>query len=422
MVQAPPQLTAPILHQLSNGLTIVAEQMPIEAVNFSLWVRAGSAKESDAINGLAHFLEHMVFKGTAHLDSGEFERLIEQRGGITNAATSQDYTFYYVTVAPQDFAAVAPLQLDVVFNASIPETAFERERLVVLEEIRRAEDNPRRRVFYQAMELAFDQLPYRRPVLGPAKIVEQLTPQQMRDFHQSWYQPEAITAVAVGNLPVEKLIQTIEGELAAVKRRPIPVTPNWQQDASFSEVVRHEFVDPRLQQARLIMLWRVPGMEQLNQTYALDVLAKILGQGRTSRLIKDLREDKGWVTNLSVSNMTQAFQGVFYISAQLPAENLSVVESAIALHIQSLQAEPVTSAELAQAQIRTANQFIFGNETPASRANLYGYYQAIAADLPAALSYPAQIRAVTPEDLQVAAQRYLATQGYGVVVSRPATA
>jgi zinc protease len=141
-----PRLNAPKLRQLPNGLTIIAEQMPVEAVNLSLWVKAGSAVESDSINGMAHFLEHMIFKGTERLASGEFEHRVEERGAVTNAATSQDYTHYYITTAPKDFAELAPLQIDVVFNPSIPDDAFERERLVVLEEIRRSDDNPRRRI------------------------------------------------------------------------------------------------------------------------------------------------------------------------------------------------------------------------------------------------------------------------------------
>lgn len=205
----PPRLNSPTLHRLPNGLTIVAEQMPVEAVNLSLWVNVGSANEPDNINGMAHFLEHMVFKGTKRIVSGEFERRIEERGAVTNAATSQDYTHYYITTAPKDFASLAPLQIDVVLNSLIPDDAFSREKLVVLEEIRRSDDNPRRRTFAQAMQTAFDRLPYRRPVLGEFDVISQLQPQQMRDFHTSWYQPNSITAVAVGNLPVDELIKIV---------------------------------------------------------------------------------------------------------------------------------------------------------------------------------------------------------------------
>ncbi|MGB3519028.1 MAG: pitrilysin family protein, partial [Elainellaceae cyanobacterium] len=202
-------LTAPTVHRLSNGLTIVAEQMPVEATNLSLWLGAGSAVESDDINGIAHYLEHMIFKGTRQLPTGLFERTVEQCGGATNAATSQDYTHYYITAAPDDFATLAPLQIEMVLNAAIPDDAFERERSVILEEIRRSHDNPRRRSFYRSMEAAFQHLPYRRPVLGREEVVRSLTAQQMREFHHTWYRPQSITAVAVGNLPVEDLVSIV---------------------------------------------------------------------------------------------------------------------------------------------------------------------------------------------------------------------
>lgn len=422
-----PRLNSPILHRLSNGLTIVAEQMPIEAVNLSLWLNVGSAVESDAINGMAHFLEHMVFKGTARLHSGEFERLIEERGAVTNAATSQDYTHYYITTAPKDFAELAPLQMDVVLNPSIPDEAFERERFVILEEIRRSEDNPRRRTFCRAMEMTFERLPYRRPVLGPTAVIEQLTPQQMRDFHATRYQPQAITAVAVGNLPVDQLIQIVADGLSTPPHQAtgakanidLPASPIQELEPPFTEITRQEFVDDSLQQARLVMAWRVPGMAYLHQTYALDVVAAILGQGRTARLIRDLREDRGLVSNISASNMTYGMQGAFYISAQLPVENLAAVEAAIAQHIRSLQTELITEAELARVRTQVANRFIFGNETPSDRASLYGYYQAMVGDLAPALNYPARIQALDVIDLQVAAQRYLTPDAYGVVVLKP---
>ncbi|MEO1634806.1 MAG: pitrilysin family protein, partial [Cyanobacteria bacterium J06631_9] len=140
-------ITAPTIRRLPNGLTIIAEHMPIEAVNLSIWLNIGSKVESDAINGMAHFLEHMIFKGTPQINCGEFERLIEERGAVTNAATSQDYTHYYITTAPQDFAALAPLQIELVMNPSLQNDHFDRERPVILEEIRRAEDSPQRRTF-----------------------------------------------------------------------------------------------------------------------------------------------------------------------------------------------------------------------------------------------------------------------------------
>jgi zinc protease len=418
-----PRLNAPTVHRLPNGLTIVAEQMPIEAVNLNLWINVGSAVESDAINGMAHFLEHMIFKGTQRLASGEFERRIEERGAVTNAATSQDYTHYYITTAPKDFAELAPLQIDVVTNASIPDDAFERERLVVLEEIRRSEDNPQRRTFRRAMEMAFDQLPYRRPVLGPESVISQLKPQQMRDFHTSLYQPQSMTAAVVGNLPVEELVEIVASAFAQHSQQSTAVETRFIASAipepAFTTIVRREFIDESLQQARLVMVWRVPGLSELNDTYALDVLAGILGHGRTSRLVRDLREERGLVSSISVSNMNHQLQGTFYISAKCAVENLAAVEEAIAQHIRTLQTELVTDKEIERVRTRVGNRFIFSNETPSDRAGLYGYYQSLVGDLEPAFNYPNYIQAQNTNDLLQAAQQYLSPDAYGVVVLKP---
>jgi predicted Zn-dependent peptidase len=418
-----PQLNAPTIRQLDNGLTIIAEQMPVEAVNLNVWINVGSAKESNEINGMAHFLEHMVFKGTPNLKIGEFEQLIEERGAVTNAATSQDYTHYYITTAPKDFAELAPLQLDVVLNPTLDNDAFEREKLVVLEEIRRSEDNPRRRTFYRSMEACFEILPYRRPVLGPGSVIKDLRSQQMRDFHAAWYQPQSMTAAVVGNLPTEKLIEIVtqgfeqhyQSKEGSAKNHTPSITP----EPPFTEIVRYEYTDETLQQARLVMVWRVPGMEDLAETYALDILAVILGQGKVSRLFRELREEKGLVTQIGVSNMTQTHQGVFYISASLPTENIAEVEQAIARQIKTIQTEPIATKDIERIRTQVANRFIFANERPSDRTNLYGYYYSQLQDLAPALNYAQHIQAISASDLQTAAQKYLNPEAYGVVVMKP---
>ena len=417
-------LDRPTVRTLPNGLTIIAEQMPVEAVNLNIYLNVGSFLETDAINGMAHFLEHMVFKGTSRLAAGEFERLVEERGAETNAATSQDYTHYYITTAPKDFAALAPLQIDVVTNPRIPDDDFEREKMVVLEEIRRSHDSSSRRIYQQAIEVAFAKLPYRRPVLGPESVIEGVTAQQMRYFHATHYQPTAMTAVAVGNLPVEELIDIVAdgfasqtgtvptAEFVGKKSRPTPELP-------FARIVRKEHIDPSLKQARLIMVWRVPGLMDLSETYPLDILAAILSSGRTSRLVKELREERQLVNNISVSNMSNRIQGLFYLSAQLPSENIAQVEQIITEHISRLQTTLVTEAEISRIRRQVANRYIFGTETPSDRADLYGYYQSIVGDLTPALNYPQQIQSLDATTIQLAARQYLSPSAYGVIAVKP---
>jgi len=419
---------SPTIRRLPNGLTIIAEHMPIDAVNLSIWLNIGSKVESDAINGMAHFLEHMIFKGTPQIDCGEFERLIEERGAVTNAATSQDYTHYYITTAPQDFSTLAPLQVELVMNPSLQNDHFDRERPVILEEIRRAEDNPQRRTFYRSMQMSFNTLPYRRPVLGPSSVVEDLTAEQMRAFHHTWYQPQNMTAVAVGNLPVEELIRIVEESFEQAMARSnrqhfnpqmLQQVPSSQPEQAFGQISRNEYIDDALQQARLVIGWRVPGMCELDQTYPLDVVASILSRGRTSRFIDDLLERRQLVNGISASNMTFGNQGVFYISARVPIDKLAEAEAAIVEHIQRLHNEPITEAELRRVQTQVANRYVFGSETPSDRAGLYGYYQAMTGDIRHALDYPECIRQVTAQSVRAAVQRYLPLNAYGVVTLKP---
>jgi zinc protease len=427
---SPPLLVSPTIRRLPNGLTVIAEQMPLQVVHLSLWLGVGSAVESDSINGMAHYLEHMIFKGTHNLQVGEFERLVEERGAMTNAMTSQDYTHFYITTAPKDFTDLAPLQIQLVMTPRLTEHDFERERPVILEEIRRAEDNPRRRTYARSMEMVFDRLPYRRPVLGPAEVIAALQVDQMREFHRICYQPQNVTAVAVGNLPVEELIATVAQGFEQVEdqrvSRPNPAIEQFKPlqacdlETPFTEVRRALHTDPALTQARVIMSWRVPGMVDLAETYALDVLASILGRGRTSRLVRDLREDRKLVSSIGCSNMTLAHQGVFTVSARLAVDQVDVVEGAIADHIRTLTQTRVAPAELRRIQTQLANRFIFANESPSDRSGLYGYYHTLTGDITHAVNYPSYIQQLTVDDLLAAAQRYLSAEAYGLVVLLPA--
>jgi predicted Zn-dependent peptidase len=246
-------------------------------------------------------------------------------------------------------------------------------------------------------------------------------PQQMRDFHDYWYQPQSITAVAVGNLPVEELIEIIAEEFSKnhLQTSKQITQTTFIPEPAFTEIVRREVVDESLQQARLVMIWRVPGLMELNETYALDVVAGILGHGRTSRLVQDLREERGLVSSISVSNMSNLLQGVFSISAKCDVENLAAVESAIVEHLSKLQTQLIKESEIERVRRRVANRFIFGNETPSDRSGLYGYYQSLIGDLEPAFNYPQYIQAQQATDLMQAAKYYLPTDAYGVVIIKP---
>jgi predicted Zn-dependent peptidase len=231
-----------------------------------------------------------------------------------------------------------------------------------------------------------------------------------------------MTAIAVGNLPVEELIGIVEDGFNRYGRdfdTPLPPDINLVGEKPFEQIIRQEYIDPNLQQARLVMLWRVPGCKDLAQTYGLDILAAILSHGRMSRLVGELRERDQLVNQISVSNMTFLAQGVFYISAQLPTENIPQVERRIIEILRSLHDELLTEAEIARVSRQAANRFIFTNETPSDRSNLYGYYHTLFQDISMGMEYPAIIKSISAEDVQTAAKAYLNPQGYGVLVVKP---
>ncbi|MEM1425000.1 MAG: pitrilysin family protein, partial [Cyanobacteria bacterium P01_H01_bin.130] len=247
-------------------------------------------------------------------------------------------------------------------------------------------------------------------------------------FHRHHYRPENVTVIAIGNLPPEDLADAViegfdqrRGSLGSSSvddkedlRSPshIPLPP-------FETIVRQDHEDPVLQQARLAMVWRGPGLTASDQCNPLDVLSTILARGRTSRLVRELREELGLVNYVTASNLTYADQGLFYVSAQLPEDNIEAVEACIRRHIERLRTEPVTPSELARVKTRVANSFIFGNETPSNRAGLYGYYETLMGNIHQGLQYPADIRSLTVEDLQASAKRWLNPDAYGLVTVRP---
>jgi len=412
------EMPLPQVRSLPSGLTIVAEQIPVSAVSFDLWIRVGSAMEPDEINGVAHFLEHMIFKGTENLPPGAFDRRVESVGANLNAATSQDYTHYYFTAAPQDFADLVPLQLEVVTQPKLPPQEFDQERKVVLDEILRSQDQPDRRIAQRKLEAVFPTLPYRRPVLGPTAVIEQLQVSQMRSFHGQWYQPPQMTVVVVGSEPPERIVDPVLEHLPPSFREATsgvqPSRPVLPPEPFLTQPLCQHYQDEQLEQDRLILVWRVPGLQDLSETYALDVLASVLSHGRTSRLVRRLREEHQWVRHITAYNSNYQVQGAFGVSAKLlssggpsPKADRQRVEAAIWEEIEKIQRGDLQEAELNRVRTQVANRFIFANERAQSRAQLYGYYQTLLGDLSLGVLYPQTIAQVSLEAVQKAAQTYL---------------
>ncbi len=424
-VAAPP---CPVnCHRLANGLTLIHHDLPAtDVVAVDVWVKAGAIVEPDDWMGMAHFLEHMIFKGTEQLPPGMFDAAIEQFGGSTNAATGHDYAHYFITTAAPHLAATLPYLAEILVNAAIPDDEFDRERDVVLEEIRQAADNPDWVAFQALSELAYQRHAYGRQILGTEEILMARSPAEMRQFHRTHYQPANITVVIVGNVTEARALDLVTEHFTQFL--PPGDAPHHKSDAEppIPTIRRQELGLPRLEQARLMLAWHGPGVDsplqsvdqQVQAAYGLDVLSIVLAEGRTSRLVKELREERQLVQGVSSGFALQKEAGLFTISAWLEPEHLERVEAIICDRLAELLAKPITAAELARCQRLLCNDHAFSTETPCQLAGLYGYYSILARpDI--ALTYPSRIQALQPDYLQTLAQQYLSPCHYAATIVRP---
>ena len=391
------------------------------AVAVDVWVGAGASQEPTGWSGMAHFLEHMVFKGTQKLQPGEFDWAVESRGGVSNAATSHDYAHYYITVAAEALPDTLPYLAELVLGAAIPTGEFDPERNVVLEEIRQANDDPDW-VGYQALcGLLYGQHAYGQPVLGTPDSLQAFSPEMMRQFHAAYYQPENMTVAIAGNLSKERAIALVE---AAFTQFPDPANYSLLPQSSpdlprFIEKPQRQTLRlPYLEQCRLTLAWIAPGIIDLAPASYMDLLSIVLGGGRGSWLVRELREEKQIVQEVDVDFSLQRDCGEFSVSLWLEEDKLEQAEEIVRDRITKLQTQPIQPAELNRAKRLLLNGHAFSTETPSQIAGLYGYYATLASpDL--ATQYPQHVQAATATDLQQAAQNYLGLDRYTAVILKP---
>jgi zinc protease len=401
-------------------------------VSVDVWVKAGTTAEPEEWSGMAHFLEHMIFKGTDTIVPGEFDCLIELEGGVTNAATSYDYAHYMFTTASSSFASTMPYLAEMLLNASIPDREFEQERLVVLEEMRQSHDDPDWLAFQKLMQTAYGQHPYNRSVLGSEEILLSLTPDHMRCFHRSCYRPDLMTVAVVGAISQAEAIAVVSECFAGCQLPPSSVNSNQVQLTDFemahlpalSDIRRHVQHLPRLQHGRMTMAWIGPCADRLEDALQLELVSTILAEGRTSRLVKELREELGWVQDICSGFTMQKEPGLFTIGAYLDSQYLEPVEHKILEQIYQITTTPVTDVELQRAKRSLCNSFAFAVESPHQLASFLGYYglldcQGLCSDW--SELYTNTILKVQPQDLLQLAQKYLSPQKYAIATLLPST-
>jgi predicted Zn-dependent peptidase len=364
-----PALADPITHRLANGVDLVSLEIPeAPLVCLDFWCRAGSVFEAPGESGMAHLLEHMVFKGSDHLAPGEFDLQIEALGGNSNAATGFDDVHYHVLIGPEAAPRALDLLLELVLSPRLEAQAFAMERQVVLEELAQSEDQPEEVALQRLLELACPDHPYSLPILGRRQALLGHAPDAMAAFHQRLYGGGRCVLALSGAVQSSLVEHASTGPLAqlppCLEPAPLPVL----------KVVpgHHHLALPRLEAARLLMAWWQPAAHELEAVIGADLATTVLAEGRRSRLVERLREQLRVVESIDLDLHTMECGSLALLEAVCGPEELTEVRQAITTVWREVMEQPIGAEEWERARRLVSNSYRFGLEAPSGVAGLIG--------------------------------------------------
>lgn len=411
--RAAPRLVRTVL---DNGLTVIVEEHPAsDSVALHTWVRVGSKDEDDDTNGAAHFVEHMLFKGTSKRKPGEMDREVEGAGGLLNAGTSMDWTYYYVIAAARHFDQILELQSDAIMNSTIDAAELERERRVIIEEINRRDNFPSTRSLELLRTVAFTTHPYRRAILGPRAGIERMSRETVWNFYRRHYVPANVTVVVAGNVRAAEAVDKVTRAYAGFRGAP-PARPARPAEPPMTGV-RRAGADQDVRVAYLALGFQAPPIRD-RDVYASDVLLYVMGRGLGSRLRERIVERARVAQSVTVSYFTTEDPYLFTIFAVSEPAQVERAEAAILAELVAVRDQGISEAELVRAKNLLEGEHIYETHTPRGRAFSLGF-AATLADLEFTQTYLDRVRQVTRDDVQRVARRIFDPQRYGAAVIRP---
>jgi len=408
---------------LDNGLRVLIQEDPRNPiVAVQIYYRVGSRNELPGATGLAHFLEHMMFKGTATRGRGEISRLVEQNGGRDNAFTTKDMTGYYVNIAADRLDLVLGIEADRMRNLLLDPAEITSERKVVMEERRmRTDDDPDGTV-YEAMDsLAFKAHPYRWPIIGWMVDIERINPTELRAFYNLYYQPNNAVLVIAGDVKATAALALVRRHFGPIPRGATPPPVTAVEPPQIDErrlVIRKEGAQLPI----VNIAWHVPNHASPDAA-ALDLLSTILSEGRASRLYRHLVYEKrlalGAGGDYSYSSVDPSL--FWFYATPLPGQTPEALEQALMAEVEQLKQEPVPTEELERARNQIEASFVWRQDSVFSRASVLGRYEVLGS-WRLLEDYLPKIRAVTAQDLQRVARTYFPTDRKNVSILLPADA
>ncbi len=412
------------IYERENGHKIVLAHKEGEMVQVSSWVKTGSINEDDNNNGISHFLEHLMFKGTHTYKVGEFDRKLEAKGAIVNAATWKDYTFYYVTLPKgtddKDLYLALDLHADMMMDPVFPSEELgapfdindnsvtdKRERHVVIEEIRMRKDQPWTKVYNNCNYNMYTSHPYKRDVIGTPEIISRLTREDIDNYYRKFYTPENVTTILVGDFNHDTVLKMVCDKFTFPDR----ISSEIRVNSIDKPVSSTKYVEDRanVQTSYLMLGWLGPKANELKQSICLDLISIIFGDGASSRLQQNLIEKlPEKIFNIVESEHYQFKDGNnFFIQANF---NNGFKDKAIELvkqELANLLNNRISEEELSKAKKRTKSKFAYSAETVSEIGDTIGYYMTVCGNLKLIEEYLADLDSITVEDLENTIKQYL---------------
>src|SRR5688572_15565438 len=397
--------------RLANGMQVIVKpdrRAPVVVV--MVWYRVGSIDEVTGVSGVAHALEHMMFKGTRTVGSGEYSRIIAAAGGRDNAFTSNDYTGYFAVLQKSHLELAIRLEADRMANLILSPDEWAKEIRVVMEERRlRTDDRPRSLVHEQLMAVALSAHPYRNPVVGWMSDLQHMRVEDARDFYQRWYTPGNAILVVVGDVSGEEVIALAQKHFGGIASRPLPERK--PQDEPPQRGVKRVTVKAPAELPYVSMVFRAPTLrnpEQDIEPYALEMLAAVLSGNAAARLPRNLVRVERVASSAGASYDGLARgPGFFYLSATpVPGKSAGEVEQGLRREMAKIIDEGVAQEELERAKAQAIAAHVYQRDSMMYQAREIGALE-IAGISHRTIDLQLQkLREVTPEQVREVARKY----------------
>ncbi len=352
---------------LPNGVRIVTEEIPyVRSASIGIWVGAGSRDEDERNNGVAHFIEHMLFKGTARRSAKEIAETLDAVGGQLNAFTSKEYTCFYAKVLDEHLDIGIDLLSDMFFNSLFREEDIEKEKNVVIEEIKMYEDSPDEQVHDLFAGTLWNGHALGWPVIGSERIIRKLNRRSILEFKDRFYLPDSLVVAAAGNIKHREVVDKLAPLFGKTEQKPQArnfTTPQTQR--------RHHFKKKDTEQVHLCI--GTPGLPLDDEKiFVLHVMNSVLGGGISSRLFQEIREDRGLAYSIYTYHSSFRDTGLFSVYAGLSRSNFAEVVSLICQEMKALRLNGVTGEELLRAKEQLKGNMFLGQENVSNRMTRLG--------------------------------------------------